>query len=864
MPRIKRRPKESKAAIENRNNAAWLAVQEFQKLRPTLSSFARMMTQDPSVNVRLGQHGASTDGKNIFIAPPIELGENRQHEGSLCYTRNAEGEQNCLACKARETTMWTLYHEVAHIVEKSFSPPTEENRQIMRDLIREWHHDKCGHRPPLLSLANTMPDPLNLAVIDPYLPLLIKALEDARVDVRIPRAYDGLRIVHYTRTVSIFRTGIKQADGKYLKWTSAPEVGQVITGILVMALGFDVEGDWFSPEVYPHLADERVRDIARRATLTENINDVFQLSVEAWRLLQDMGLVPVNKCVPPPPSLPNNKESDGDSKDIQPSGDASDESDASDGDGGCESESGNRSDEESLPGDFGTDFENEDSSTGGPDHEGGASDAASDAPDVPGDDSDGVPGETPGETTESDDPMQPGSNGAGEAGDGSESDRDNESAPLGEESTADSTSGSEDSEEPGDGDDSGSANSIDESDDGSEQDDSSSDSDLEGEGDEESTQSGGGEAEDELPDPRGAEVWEDASTQYAPERHITEAEAATETAIIAILLGAVGGHDHDPAKDLLDPLEKGKTASTIEAEIQAIARAVVQGIHFDTSSKELVGLEVVKFPARGIKWTNMSHYRPDHFEPPESLIGRVLLKARVAFSVNRRTKTAVNLRSGKLNSRSLARRAPVGDDRVYMKETRPGKRDYAVVIGVDCSGSTNGGGRNERIKRAVFGQANLLHRLGVKFCIYAHTGGQNLNGSYSYGGSPETVWMLEIKTFDEPWNTETKSRLAKLPPVMNNFDGHSLEFYRKLADTRRQTDKIILYYTDGAMPASNYEEERELLEREVALCATKKYTLLAVGINTRSPEEFGFDTVEVTCDEDLELVIKQLGKRLNQ
>ena len=64
------------------------------------------------------------------------------------------------------------------------------------------------------------------------------------------------------------------------------------------------------------------------------------------------------------------------------------------------------------------------------------------------------------------------------------------------------------------------------------------------------------------------------------------------------------------------------------------------------------------------------------------------------------------------------------------------------------------------------------------------------------------------------------------------------------------------------MPAANYDEELEILTREINICRRKKYTLLGVGIRTDSPRKHGLDTVQVNDDADLKAVVMHLEKRL--
>src|SRR5690606_8084761 len=122
--------------------------------------------------------------------------------------------------------------------------------------------------------------------------------------------------------------------------------------------------------------------------------------------------------------------------------------------------------------------------------------------------------------------------------------------------------------------------------------------------------------------------------------------------------------------------------------------------------------------------------------------------------------------------------------------------------------------------------------------------------------------MYEIKKFEDPWNKTTQEPFDRLGPDAENLDGHSLEFYRKVIERHPATDKIILYYSDGKMPAANHDEELTVLQREIKYCKMKQITLLGVGIRTDSPRRHGLDTVEVRSDSDVISVVKHLQSAL--
>jgi hypothetical protein len=325
--------------------------------------------------------------------------------------------------------------------------------------------------------------------------------------------------------------------------------------------------------------------------------------------------------------------------------------------------------------------------------------------------------------------------------------------------------------------------------------------------------------------------------------------------------------------------EEEKPKSVLEEEAKddnAVKVAIVQGLYFETPSREIYGVRIHhKGSPVMVQGINMSEAF-DHgrwgaalsksqagikcdMEIGEEVLGPALQRMRVTFADNRRGKQVTNLKAGKVNTRVLGKRAHIGDDRLFKKKSMPGKRSYFVVIGIDVSGSTVGT-NIVLAKRAAYAQAELCERMGIDFAVYAHSG--NMHSPKSGRAEGVDLDIYVIKERQDPWNEERKNILRDLGPDAANLDGHSIEFYRKRLEESNATDKILMYYSDGKMPAENYEEELEILQREIRTFARKKMTLLAVGIRTEDPVEHGLDTVRVDDDADITKVVRHLEKRL--
>jgi hypothetical protein len=307
-----------------------------------------------------------------------------------------------------------------------------------------------------------------------------------------------------------------------------------------------------------------------------------------------------------------------------------------------------------------------------------------------------------------------------------------------------------------------------------------------------------------------------------------------------------------------------KPVAEASADERAILVAIVQGQYFETPSLGVSTVSEYDYP-EGRAWDH-SVFKGDEklmtyvgvraeMDIPESVLGPALLKTRRIFSDNKTASNERNLRSGRINQKVLGRRAWSGDERLFTKKRFPGKKDYAVLIGMDIS-SSNRGDNLALLKRSVMAQAELCQRVGVEFSIIAHS------CTVDRSTQQFELQLHHVKDWRQPWDSATQKALSDLNAIGGNLDGHALEFMRNSMQQVTATDKIILYYTDGKMPAANKDEELEVLIRQIKLCARDRITLLGVGMQTDSPIRHGLDTVQVDSDEDLSAVVNHLGKRL--
>jgi len=312
---------------------------------------------------------------------------------------------------------------------------------------------------------------------------------------------------------------------------------------------------------------------------------------------------------------------------------------------------------------------------------------------------------------------------------------------------------------------------------------------------------------------------------------------------------------------------------------RAVDKAIVQNKYFDAPSSTVTGLHIYEWPKHDRRceaWSSMRQPGEltirrhdtggrgqslwDILVTPEEVLQPALFEMKRVFADNQRTRDQRNLKKGRLDGRALGKRAWQREpERLYKKHERPKKRDYAVIVAGDCSWSQHLGKTMVVTKQAMFAQSELLHRMGIPFEVWANTAAYTEEYKRTREVEGYDMIMNQIKSWSDPWNEKQQEGLSWLHAVETNLDGHNLEFLRKRLMQSAATDKILLYYTDGEMPAANYGDELDVLKRELETYKRMNITLLGVGIGTDSPREYGLDTVRVDNKGDIIKVVKHLG-----
>jgi hypothetical protein len=783
--------------------------------------------------------GSKTDGDNIYLCVPMALGKNVPHQRKLCDKRDPETmAQLCLSCRIRERVHIELMHEISHVVMGSFDVPDKVAKDVifrlLDDVIESDKYSDLFKAKVLEILAEPNPNYWKLCgSINTYFATLLNAVEDVRVNTAMMKARRGTEPMFH----ALLATGLKSQKGIHhdseeeRTWRDAPLNFQMVGAIVMQASGFPPLD--FCDKVTEDMTDPELSDLVGQIRETESVHEAFGLAMPILKCLHRLGYF-------------KGPEDEDLSKEPEPEEEPDeDESDDSDDEPGEETEedSDDQPDEDSSSGSSGS-SDDESDDDGDESDEGQGDDGGDEPSDEEGSDGDGE-GDSDGEDSDSSGDSSGGNAPAG---------------PDGNQESSSPTGG--DSGMPGGDPGSGAGGSINE------------DTPSSLESDQESDNMG-------TPD----EV-EELYRQFAGHENIAvDGKAVEESGLDSqgdpeqreVLVEDEDGEemigmDENPpsGEDYLKPSGNFESESGSPVELR---RALAQMDFFDAPSVNVKGVIERKFdpdnmtgpwdPREGQYWEDNVY----EIDVPNRLLAPALNRLRVVFTENRARQHERGLKKGKLDARSLGRKIPVGNHTIFHKRKFPQGKDHAVVIGLDISGSTasRGGETIKHIKESGYAMAELLDRLGVKFCMFAHSGTYP-NGMYDVDRSDEEGWVSVdisiIKDWNDPWGAREKHALRRLGPFSANLDGHTLEYYRKRAQLVDATDKWIFYFTDGAMPAENRYEELEILQREIKVCKQLGIKLVGVGIGTDSPTQHGLDTIQMNSAEEIGVLVDGLRKRI--
>lgn len=802
-------------------------------IRTQFEPLAQVLTRKSATKVVPHPSSSFTDGKKISLRVPLELGRDTEHTKHLCGVRDEDGAMYCPACYVLDDAVATVAHEISHIVYDSFTEIDSATIEAifegtLKPRIEAVDPTKVASVRYGILLSKTAMEVASKC--DAWLPMVTNALEDVFVNESMYASRPGFRDPIRGTTIRTIMKGFLQLDGTVNEWKDSPKDARAI--MVAYAIAADIEKviPSISEGLEEVIADEKLRDAVTKIHSKVTAQQRLELALQTLEILRSHGLCIDNRSIVfAPPTFskdapPSDDGEAGESDDGEPGEEAGDMPGAED-DPLAEKEKGkggaSKEDDEEA-GDEPTTEDDDQAGTSSPD------DADEDADD----DDDEAPSEGSGD----DDTDEEADDAAGsDEGDDDTDDKDDDTDSSDAEGN-DDTDADDKADDEGDDDDKGDARDDDDTEDADFNDDDYSHDGSEPEpGHDEDMPDERDQDADDNPEEAGA----DSAKGSAKDVSMDDSDVDMEE--VEKALKAFMGHGDDE--------DEPEFEEQVDRELAKLL--LDQADLFDDPS----------FNVRSVKLTKYTGIRPENLDaerqkaPKDGEINPVLNELRVAFTANAKVGMQRNMKSGpKLDGAHLYRVA-LDDPRLFARRSVPKKRSWAVTIGMDMSGST-GYGISSVIKNGGYAMAELLTRLGIPFSMYGHS------GNYTTDGRSLRLDMFHVKTFDDQWNAASKDRCLSLTSAHANLDGHTLEFYRRSIQERRETDKLIIYFTDGAMPAENYDEELTFLQRNIVKCQRQKIRLLGVGVGTDSPKRHGLDTVRYDSIKDLPNLIKELGKRL--
>jgi len=835
------------------------AIAEFNKMAPLFETFAqavygkRIPVKVPTkASPEMGKMLAYNDGETIYIIPPLSLGDTVEHDRLWCGTNNSDGVAYCPACKKFEGIFSSICHEIAHFTGGSF---------ISREKDALWAR-QAKYANPLWGA------------------FVWNILEDIRIENLMFRSQVGTKTMRFGTFTEILLSKMTE---------ETPLNNWAVYAILANAMGYkSVE---YPKPVQDFISDpafERWIELTKHCSGPEEIVNLvpgFLEFANQYKLFANPEDLKDEEQQDDPEG--NSEQDDSDQEDESESDESGESEDASQGESESnegESPKDEETDESLREDDRGYDVSSDDNNSDTVSEGNDESDSGPDSDRSSGESSEEDEQESgSGSVNEDDDSDSDESNGNSSDEISEEESEEVHESGREENSSSDSNDGETGGEDSDTESNQGNSGSESESSDDSNESAGSSGADSSETGkdataglasetsdpaDGTDTPSGTAEppagnlapaVEDSEPEPSdnaGSEAYEESYDIDL--NNLGDGDDATE--LLRVLMGHSDFEDDQPR----DKAEFLEVATAYEA-FQEDAGAVTDLVEFKyTSGAGWHVYENGKYNSyskynRAASWSQkISDPEKRDWWDNTGKLESALSKMRIVFAENDKSKTEANRRSGKVNTRTLGKRAPINDDRLFKKKFFPKKRDYAVLIMVDMSGSTRR--TLPMILNAVIAQADLLTRLGVKFSIVCHTATSPKTGSFEDYCDNYAFVKIVAKDWNEPWS---KSQLERTKNVFSydcNLDGHAMLYARKEILKQKESDRLIMYYTDGLMPVENHDEELRILKQELKILNKNHVVVAGVGIGTDSPTKHGLPTVRVNEQSDIPKVVDHLEK----
>ncbi|AKC02919.1 cobalamin biosynthesis protein [Gordonia phage Gmala1] len=844
------------------------AIKEFRRISTDLTRFANAAAKAagvkrPNFQVVAGKNTA-TDGKKIYVRPPVSLARNTQHDYTICEIRDEKtGLMICEACEKWEEIYSGLYHEISHCVNGSFDKLafkslTDTKNKFESELKAAGVSDDFISGLSIRFLGAMRNNSYSYAGAQEFVEAVYKAavpmvlvVEDTRIDYIASVARPGLTEQRYFQGENVLNDGISLTDGTKVLWKNMPVAAQIQVGILFKTQGHEIDGRLNRRAVEIVNALDEMGMLYVPESLEETAMRAVILSAVICEMSQGE-FFPHDDYTPPKPETTDDSDEKQDSQaDQADNSDQADQADSSESGESAEQDSGDTDSVDSEQDSQDESADNADSSDSDQDsqdesdsaQDGNSGDSDQDSQD------DGDSGDSESSNSEQDLGDSEQDSGDTDSGD---SDQDSDA----DDSDADDSDNADNSAEHGTGD-------ISESGDGNHgEEDSDSDSDSEQDNAESASQG----------DNSGMNAGNENSKNAGQDAVNSEQDSDDDSETVEVsredlekALQQALGHAHAEKDDSNHDENSDQEFDMDAIDPKDMDRIARQSEDFDSISVDVNGVKTYSDQSGYGSSYIFDRDNPRHAineDNVTSVMAGALLKAKRVFGDSKKDRYERNLKTGRVSSRSLSRFA-YGDDRLFQKRHIAEGVDFDIIVGLDVSGSTSSMSQSNYgktllsdIKSAGFYIASLFHKTGVNFGMYAHT------FNYDQHDDGYLQQMIECKALNKPWDDKAQQMLKDLRDSGGSLDGHNLEFYRKKLERSRANKKMIIYFTDGKIPEQNTDEEEALILREIENCKRLGISVLCVGMMTDSPKKFGFDTVLMKDSADMKFLLSEIEKRI--
>lgn len=858
------------------------AIKEFRRISTDLTRFANAAAKAagvkrPNFQVVAGKNTA-TDGKKIYVRPPVSLARNTQHDYTICEIRDEKtGLMICEACEKWEEIYSGLYHEISHCVNGSFdklafnSVSGAENKftdELKAAGVSADFISGLSIRFHGAAVRNTRSyDAMGAqefveAVYKTAVPMVL-VVEDTRIDYIASVARPGLTEQRYFQGENVLNDGISLTDGTKVLWKNMPVAAQIQVGILFKTQGHDIEGRLNRRAVEIVDALDEMGMLYVPESLEETAMRAMILAAVICEMSQGE-FFPHDDYTPPQPETPDtdNQDSQADQADQADNSDQADQADSSESGESAEQDSGDTDsgDSEQDSGTESADNPEQDSQDESDDNA-DSSDSDQDSQDNSDSEQDGNSGDSDQDSQDdSDSGDSESSNPEQDLGDSEQDSCDEDSGDSEQDSQDESADNADNTAEQGTGD-------ISESGDGNH---GEEDSDSDSEQDNAESVSQGDNSGMNAGNENSENAGQDAVSSDSDSEQDSDDDSDSETVEVSRedlekALQQALGHAHAEKDDSNHDENSDQEFDMDAIDPKDMDRIARQSEDFDSISVDVNGVKTYSDQSGYGSSYIFDRDNPRHAineDNVTSVMAGALLKAKRVFGDSKKDRYERNLKTGRVSSRSLSRFA-YGDDRLFQKRHIAEGVDFDIIVGLDVSGSTSSMSQSNYgktllsdIKSAGFYIASLFHKTGVNFGMYAHT------FNYDQHDDGYLQQMIECKALNKPWDDKAQQMLKDLRDSGGSLDGHNLEFYRKKLERSRANKKMIIYFTDGKIPEQNTEEEEALILREIENCKRLGISVLCVGMMTDSPKKFGFDTVLMKDSADMKFLLSEIEKRI--